>query len=116
MPAAKAIAIAGTCGGISLVWPVFVLHTTVGLGLLSRCNFIRAKKRKGLGANIVLFFQDFFEMVWVGPLIKVLLRSRFVRQDIYRSIAVSDPIALQYYQVSNNNVTVFKNGIEHEVF
>lgn len=77
---------------------------------------IWAKKRKRLGAKIVLLFQDFFEMFWVGPLIKLLLRTRFVRQNIENAIAVSDPIALQYQQVSNNKVTVIKNGIEHEVF
>lgn len=98
------------------------------INLIEDCDFIipiyspylihalKAKTKKRLNAKIVLFFQDCFEMLWVGPYIKFILGLPSVKKNISGAIAVSQQLAKDFQSRTNISPAVIPNGIEHDIF
>jgi glycosyltransferase involved in cell wall biosynthesis len=70
----------------------------------------------GAGFKLVLFFQDFFEMIWVGNYIRFLLGREWIESRIDKVIAVSQGIAADFYRVSGVRSLVIPNGIDDLFF
>lgn len=65
--------------------------------------------------RIVLLYQDFFSMVWVGRYLRFLLGQRWLMRKLDRVIAVSSGAAAEFAQASGLSPVMIPNGID-EVF
>jgi len=77
---------------------------------------IKAKKSKRLNTKIVLLFQDFFEMIWVGRIIRFMLSRKSIKKQLSGIMSVSTPIAKALKSDCGLTAEVIPNGIEHESF
>jgi glycosyltransferase involved in cell wall biosynthesis len=77
---------------------------------------IYAKKSKNLHAKVLPFFQDSLVTLWVGPYIKMLLKSNYVRKNIDKAVAVSRPGAEGFSRITGSEVLFVPLGIETDNF
>ena len=77
---------------------------------------IHAKKSKNLHAKIVPFFQDSLVTLWVGPYIRMLLKSRYVRENIDKAVAVSRPGAEGFAHLTGRKALFVPLGVETDTF
>lgn len=75
-----------------------------------------ARWRLGARFRIVLLYQDFFTMVWVGRYLRFLLGRRWLMKKLDRVIAVSAGAATEVAGVSGLSPVVIPNGIDDLFF
>lgn len=73
---------------------------------------IMARKKKELNYKILLFFQDSFQMIWVGWFLKILFKLDFVKKNIDKVVAVSEGQAKELMDYSGIKSVVISNGID----
>jgi glycosyltransferase involved in cell wall biosynthesis len=74
-----------------------------------------ARWRRRLNFRVILLYQDFFEMLWVGRYIKFILARNWFVSNLDTVIAVSEGIASEFQKISKRLPAVIANGID-EVF
>jgi glycosyltransferase involved in cell wall biosynthesis len=79
-------------------------------------HVIYAKRRLGLRGLVVPLFQDSLTTLWVGPYIRLLLHTNYVKAGTYQFIAISTSVAEGYKRLSGKDATLIPNGIEGERF
>lgn len=77
---------------------------------------VQLRKKLGRQPKILLFFQDFFEMPFIGKYIRWLLRRRSMTRWIDSVVAVSTGIGREVAQLSGREVSVVPYGIDDEFF
>jgi glycosyltransferase involved in cell wall biosynthesis len=77
---------------------------------------IKAKRKKKLKAKIVPLFQDSLVTLWAGPYIRMILKTRYLRDNIFKVVAVSRPGAEGYEKLSGVKPTFIPIAIEDDHF
>lgn len=75
-----------------------------------------ARWRYGLDFRIVLLYQDFFAMPWVGKYLRFLLNQTWFRRNLDKVIAVSEGSAREFQSESQISCKVIRNGIDELFF
>lgn len=73
-------------------------------------------KNKNPKIKVLLFFQDSFEMVWVGKFIRSILGSAKYGEKIDGAVCVSENNKKALKGLLRSNLQVITNGIESDVF
>jgi glycosyltransferase involved in cell wall biosynthesis len=75
---------------------------------------VAAKMKKQLNAQIVLLFQDFFNMVWTGRWIKKIMENPQIQKNLSTAICVTKQSAKSLNEISAVKTEVVTNGIDTE--